>query len=102
MKEGINNSRGSSMYKIIENLSSKKVKVLVYDPTVQELDIVGAELIQSFNDFTSQSKYHLFIKYGDKVYMEVKDVGEIVISFAELQNNNYWNLFLKYTQYLAL
>jgi hypothetical protein len=34
--------------------------------------------------------YHLFIKYGDKVYMEVKGVGEIVISFAELQKNKYW------------
>jgi hypothetical protein len=45
------------------------------------------------NDFTSQSKYHLFIKYGDKVYMEVKDVGEIVISFVELQNNKYWKYY---------
>jgi len=34
--------------------------------------------------------YHLFIKFGDKVYMEVKGVGEIVISFAELQKNKYW------------
>lgn len=45
------------------------------------------------NDFTSQCKYHLFIKYGEKVYMEVKDVGEIVISFAELQQNNYWKYY---------
>jgi hypothetical protein len=34
--------------------------------------------------------YHLFIKYGDKVYMEVNGVGEIVIPFAELQKNKYW------------
>ena len=34
--------------------------------------------------------YHLFIKYGDKVYMDVKCVGEIVMSFAELQKNKYW------------
>ena len=37
--------------------------------------------------------YHFFIKYGDKVYMEVKGVGEIVISFAELQKNNYWKQY---------
>lgn len=67
MKEGINNSRGSSMYKIIENLSSKKVKVLVYDPTVQELDIVGAELIQSFNDFTSQSDIIITNRLDEKI-----------------------------------
>lgn len=34
--------------------------------------------------------YHLFIKYGDNVYMDVKGVGDIVISFAELQKNKYW------------
>ena len=34
--------------------------------------------------------YHLFIKYGDKVYMEVNGNGEIVISFAELQKNKHW------------
>jgi len=37
--------------------------------------------------------YHFFIKYGDKVYMEVKGVGEIVISFTELQNHNYWKQY---------
>ena len=34
--------------------------------------------------------YHIFIKYGDKVYMEVNGVGDIVISYAELQKNKYW------------
>jgi hypothetical protein len=33
---------------------------------------------------------HLFIKYGDKVYMENYNIGHIVISFAELQKNKYW------------
>jgi hypothetical protein len=37
--------------------------------------------------------YHLFIKYGDKVYMDVKRVGEIVISFTELQKNKYWKYY---------
>ena len=34
--------------------------------------------------------YHLFIRYGDKVYMDVKGVGDIVISFDELQKNKHW------------
>ena len=42
--------------------------------------------------------YHLFAKHGDKVYMEVKNVGDIVMSFAELQKNKYW----KYYYYLSL
>jgi hypothetical protein len=50
------------------------------------------------NDLTYLCYYHLFIKYGDKVYIEVKDVGEIVISFAELHNN----IYLKYYYDLSL
>lgn len=38
-------------------------------------------------------EYHLFIKYGDKVYMDVKNVGEIVISFDELQKNKFWKYY---------
>jgi hypothetical protein len=35
------------------------------------------------------SDYHLFIKYGDKVYVDAFMVGEVVISFDELQKNDY-------------
>jgi sulfur relay (sulfurtransferase) DsrF/TusC family protein len=53
------------------------------------------------NDFTYQYKYHLFIRYGDKVYIEVKDVGEVVISYAELQQDRnlkyYYDLSLQLT-----
>jgi hypothetical protein len=37
--------------------------------------------------------YHLFIRSGDKVYMEVRNVGEIVILLAELQKNKYWKYY---------
>jgi hypothetical protein len=39
---------------------------------------------------SSMYDYHIFIKYGDKIYMDVKNVGEIVITFAELQQNKFW------------
>jgi hypothetical protein len=42
--------------------------------------------------------YHLFAKHGDKVYIEVRNAGEIVMSFAELQKNKY----LKYYYDLSL
>jgi hypothetical protein len=45
------------------------------------------------NDLTYLCYYHLFIRYGDKVYIEVKDVGDIVISFAELSQNKYWKYY---------
>ena len=34
--------------------------------------------------------YHLFIRCGDKVYMDVNKVGDIVIPFSEIQKNKYW------------
>lgn len=45
--------------------------------------------------------YHLFIRSGDKVYMEVKRVGVIVISFAELQQNKYWRFYYELSLLLA-
>lgn len=45
------------------------------------------------NRIGSISGYHLFIKYGDKVYMDVKGVGVVVISFAELQKNRFWKYY---------
>jgi hypothetical protein len=36
---------------------------------------------------------HIFIKYGNKVYMEDYRLGHIIISFDELQKNKYWKHF---------
>jgi hypothetical protein len=45
--------------------------------------------------------YHLFLRSGDKVYMEVRNVGEIVISYAELQQNKYWRYYYELSLLLA-
>jgi hypothetical protein len=37
--------------------------------------------------------YHIFAKYGDKVYMDVRGIGNIVMSFAKLQKNKYWKAY---------
>ena len=50
------------------------------------------------NYMSCYGDYHLFAKHGDKVYIEVRNAGEIVISFAELQKNKY----LKYYYALSL
>ncbi len=60
----------------------------VYDRMVYDFTINPGD-----NRIGSIGSYHLFIKYGNKVYMEVKGVGEIVVSFAELQKNKYWNYY---------
>jgi len=52
------------------------------------------------NYMSCRGDYHLFAKQGDKVYIEVRNAGEIVISFAELQKNELG--FLKYYYDLSL
>ena len=37
--------------------------------------------------------YHLFIKYRNKVYMDVKGLGSIVIPYAKLKQNKYWKYY---------
>ena len=45
--------------------------------------------------------YHLFIRYGNMVYMDVKGVGEVVITYEELQKNNYWKYYYDLSLMLA-
>jgi hypothetical protein len=52
------------------------------------------------NYMSCRGDYHLFLHSGDKVYIEVRNAGEIVISYAELQKNKL--CFLKYYYDLSL
>ena len=52
------------------------------------------------NYMSCSGDYHLFLRSGDKVYIEVRNAGEIVISYAELQKNELG--FLKYYYDLSL
>lgn len=45
------------------------------------------------NRIGSIGSYQLFIRYGDKVYVEVKGVGEIVMPYDMLQKNKYLNYY---------
>ena len=51
--------------------------------------------------FSPVFDYHLFIRYGDKVYMEVKGIGEVVIPYAELKKNKYWRHYYDLSRMLA-
>ena len=68
----------------------------VYDRMVYDFTNNGGD-----NRIGSIGSYQLFIRYGDKVYVEVKGVGEIVMPYDMLQKNKYlnyyYNLSLKLT-----
>ena len=53
------------------------------------------------NYMSCQGDYHLFAKHKNKVYMEVRNAGDIVISFAELQKNKYWKYYYDLSLMLA-
>ena len=66
--------------------------------TVADAEFTGVyeRIIDNFTTVflgSVKDDYHLFIKYGDKVYMDVKGNGEIVMSFADLQQNKYWKYY---------
>ena len=74
--------------------------------TVADAEFTGVyeRIIDNFTTVflgSVKDDYHLFIKYGDKVYMDVKGVGEIVMSFAELQKNRYWKYYYDLSLLLA-
>jgi len=68
--------------------------------------IANAEFTAAFirvinNDLTSFYKYHLFIKYGEKVYIEVDGFREIVLTIAELQQDRYLRFYYELAQMLT-
>ena len=56
-------------------------------------ELTGFMDIHKVNGINHILDYHLFIRCGDKVYMEVKGVGDVVISFDELQKNKFWKYY---------
>lgn len=89
------------MISTIINASSKRAYHTIstaeftgfFDRTVYKYDNIYGFGEESRHRFGYRGEYHLFIKYGDKVYMDVKNVGQIVISFDELQKNKYWKYY---------
>jgi hypothetical protein len=53
------------------------------------------------NYMSCRGDYHLFLRREDKVYIEVRNAGEIVISFTELQKNKYWKYYYDLSLILA-
>jgi hypothetical protein len=64
--------------------------------TFTNVEFTGVVDITRYN-----CEYHLFIRYEDKIYMDVKGIGEVVIPFAELQKNKYWKYYYDLSLMLA-
>lgn len=71
MKTGSDNFRSSAIQDIINILKENKVKVIIYEPTLQEKDFNNCEVINDFNTFSEKSDIILANRY-DKVLEKVK------------------------------
>lgn len=67
MKEGSDNSRDSSVFKIIKGLVAYGIKVIVYDQTIKQLNIEGVELIGNFNAFVKTSDLIISNRLDDRI-----------------------------------
>jgi UDPglucose 6-dehydrogenase len=63
----LENSRGSSVYKIIEKLQTNNIEVIVYDLSIVNADIDGIIMTDNFEDFVNQSDVILTNRIDNKI-----------------------------------
>ncbi|MDA9971369.1 nucleotide sugar dehydrogenase [Gammaproteobacteria bacterium] len=67
MKFGSDNSRNSSIFKIIEGLVEKNISILIYDDFTNSVEIEGATLVQDFKTFTQNSDLIITNRLDDQI-----------------------------------
>ena len=67
MKAESDNSRNASIHNLIQGLLGKKIKILVYDKSIQSLDIKGLKLIDNFKSFVETSDLILANRIDNKI-----------------------------------
>jgi UDPglucose 6-dehydrogenase len=55
MKTGSDNSRNSSIHKIIKSLIENKIEIIIYDTSIKLQEFKGAQFIDDFKTFTENS-----------------------------------------------
>ena len=67
MKSGSDNSRNSSIFKIIEGLIAKNICIIVYDDSNNPVEIEGVTLVQDFQIFTKNSDLIITNRLDDQI-----------------------------------
>ena len=67
MKSGSDNSRNSSIFKIIEGLIAKNISIIVYDDSNNPVEIEGVTLVQDFQIFTKNSDLIITNRLDDQI-----------------------------------
>lgn len=72
MKSGSDNFRSAAIYGVIERLSAQGVKVIVYEPVLDESEHEGCEIVNDVVKFKQMSDVIIANRIGD----DIKDVGD--------------------------
>jgi len=67
MKKGSDNSRGSSIFDIIDRLIKKTKKILVYDPSSDTIPYKNISLVKDFDDFVQKSDLIITNRLDDQI-----------------------------------
>jgi UDPglucose 6-dehydrogenase len=67
MKSGSDNSRDSSIFKIIEGLIAKNISIIIYDDSNNPVEIEGVTLVQDFQIFTKNSDLIITNRLDDQI-----------------------------------
>jgi UDPglucose 6-dehydrogenase len=67
MKKGLDNSRGSSIFDIIDRLIKKTKKILVYDPSSDTIPYKNISLVKDFDDFVQKSDLIITNRLDDQI-----------------------------------
>ena len=67
MKSGSDNSRNSSIFKIIEGLIAKNISIFIYDDSNNSIEIEGATFVQDFQIFTKNSDLIITNRLDDQI-----------------------------------
>ena len=76
MKEGSDNFRESSIQDVIKLITSKRIKVIIFEPLVGDDSFDGLEVVNDFEEFSMQSEIIL----ANRMNNELNSVSDKVFT----------------------
>ena len=67
MKSDSDNYRASAIIDVIKGLKKKKIKVIIYDPSIKENKLFGCELVNDLSKFTKTSSIILANRFSEEL-----------------------------------
>lgn len=67
MKSDSDNYRASAIIDVIKGIKKKKIKVIIYDPSIKEKNIFGCDVIKELKEFKSKSSIILANRFNKEL-----------------------------------